>query len=564
LRPEVRRWARPAAAFLAGAAASALLFSGLPFQRRTASPAFAKEIPHLVAAAARDVHTYRALFDIVERNFRPGVPERRFEGSVWFGAPEVFGAEIHDRTAYPAPSWPRNDVGLAVDGSRWSIWSPPNCPGNAVPPCESIYRSVRGREPFDGDAPLPTDIVVPIGALAGTDRVEVLGRSELLGRRVVTIALPYRDATPLFAYLHAAGSWRPFFPSDRVVASLDAETWFPLAYEVRASASPLRQRWVLAHGLPTEHADERLFSVRATQFSTTGSPAAVSTPITPESRDQGFRDLPVASIADRVGYEPLTPRDLAGLRPYRAGVFEQGSRPRDEALLSFARGLTWLKTRQTRSWSEPALYGNVGTLASEVTLPNGSVAYYEPATATLGRRLSVHANGWDIYIESNLQRGELFRIAGSLPVRGKRVPDAWNVRTWAGGIVRQRVSLRDAFRAAPYALYPKRLPAGYKLAVAHVVRVSGSSGVTLYFRREGTEPDGIGVKLHQTRAAGLPPPMDPGVLVLSLRGSTARYSPERGELEWIQRGVYRSLTGPSVDLRTLLDVARSLQRLEDR
>jgi hypothetical protein len=561
-RPDLRRWGRPAAAFLAGAAASAVLLSGLPFQRAQ-TPAFAKEIPQLVAAAAKDVDLYRASFEIIERNFRPEVPERRFEAEVWFGAPEIFGAEIRDRTTYPSDAWLRNDTGVAVDGSRWSIWNPAPCEKRAVPICESNFRSVRGREPFDGDALLPSDIVVPVGTLAGTDHVEVLGRGEVLHRRVLNVALPYSDATPLFAYLHAAGSWRPFFPSDRVVASLDVETWFPLAYEVRASESPQRHRWAAARGLPDESSGEKLFSVRATQFTTTGSPAVARTPTTPDTRDAGFRDVSFASIADRVGFEPLVPRDLAGLKGYRAGVFGTGSRPRDETLLSFAQGLAWLKIRQTRQWSQPTLYGNVGTLASEIVLPNGGVAYYEPATATLGRRLSIHAKGWDIYVETNLTRAELQRVAGSMPVVGERVPDAWNVRTWAGGIERQRVTLRQATRRAPYALYPTRLPYGYRLAVVHVVRTAGSDGITFYFRRDGAEPDGVGLKLHQTRADVLPPPMDPDTFVLKLEDATARYSIERSELEWVEAGVYRSLTGPSADLGTLLDVARSLSRPDD-
>jgi hypothetical protein len=42
-------------------------------------------------------------------------------------------------------------------------------------------------------------------------------------------------------------------------------------------------------------------------------------------------------------------------------------------------------------------------------------------------------------------------------------------------------------------------------------------------------------------------------------GDPARWSVERGEIEWIDDGVYRSVAAPSFDLATALQIARSLR-----
>jgi hypothetical protein len=553
-------WGRHAAAFVAGAVAAALLLGGLPMLRRGPSSALASEIPGRVAQASREVAAYRATFLIEERNFHPRVPVRRLTAAVTFRAPEEFRADVRDLTRYPTGSWPRNDIVLAMDGERWLVEGPVTCPREALPACAlegRERRAVRGREPFDDDTPLPTDVVVPVRTLAGSDRVRVAGEGEILGQPVVIVELPYRDATPLFAYLHAAGSWRPFYPLDLVRVSLDTETWFPLAYEVWPSVTPERRLWSVRNGLPDERPDAPMFRAEARSFEEQVPPdwtpratwAATAT-------DQGFRDVP---------FGPLTvaalalPADLGGLRPYRAGTFALGGRPRDEFLVSYSKGLTWLKVRQTRRWRLPELFGNIGPLAAPVRLPGGGIGYYEPATSSLGRRISIHSPQVDLYLESNLPRGELLRVAGSLPVRAEPVPRRWLVRKWPGGVIREQVSLRQAALEAPYLLLPRALPAGFRPWVAQLAREGGRTSVTAYFRRPGTELDGVGIRLHQAPGTPLPPPMDPDVLAVEVRGTIGRYSPVRGELEWVERGVYHSLGGTALDLAGLLRVAASLE-----
>jgi hypothetical protein len=545
-------WAAAAAAFVAGAVVAALVAGGLPGLRPGPSPALAAEIPERIAAASKDVLAYRAEFHLVEHGFHPRVPERRFAAEVSFRAPEAFRVRMTDLTSYPGGPWPRNDFILAVDGERWMLDTPRTCPSQALPSCAPEGRDVRtvvGRPPFDGEAALPTDIVLPVRTLAGSDRVGVVRETSVAGRDAVVVQLAFRDAVPLFDSLQAGGIWRPFFPHDRVLVSLDAESWFPLAFEVRAGDSPERGLWAERNGLPREHPGQVLLRGTAGAFETE-SITLPSVPMEGPARDLGFRETPPDDLPAVAGYDPVEPRTLEGLSPYRAGVFRGGGRPPDEVLLSYARGLSWLVIRQTGSWDGPGLFGDVGPLAERVELPGAGVAYYEPATASLGRRVAVHADGRDIALESNLSREALLRIAGSLPMRGVEAPRGWV----------EQDTLAEARHAAPFLLMPSRLPAEYRIAS---VQVDGSA-VTVHFRRPGAELDGGGIRLHQAEGIGLPPPLELEVLAVQVRGVTGRYSPIRGELEWVEDGVYRSLGGSSLagsplDLQGLLEVARSLE-----
>ena len=267
----------------------------------------------------------------------------------------------------------------------------------------------------------------------------------------------------------------------------------------------------------------------------------------------------MSQLALETGDAVLLPRDLAGLRPYRAGTFTAGGRPEDEVLLSFTRGLAWLKVRQTASWEDPYLFGDVTALAIPVELGNGGVAYYEPATATLGRRLSIHASGTDLYLETNLPRDALLRVAASIPIRGGPIPDPWLTVGWRGGTLRLQVPLDEARAEVPNLQLPSSLPPSYELWTIHLVRQGEATGAAVYFRRPGAELDGVGIRYYQAPGDGLAPPLDPDVARVRLGDAVARYSPTRGELEWVTDGAYRSLTAPTLDLATLLRVAGSVE-----
>lgn len=543
-------WGREIAAFAAAALVVALVVGGLPGARR--GPAVrASELPRLVAEASGEITAYRAVFDVVERGFSEEVPERRFEARVAFRAPERFRAEVRDRTEYPSAAWPQNDVTLAVDGDRWSLQAPVPCPREALPACAPGERrslAVRGRAPFDGDAPLPTDVVVPVKTLSGAGRLRVLDEGVVLGRPVVRVQLDLRDATPLLAFLQAGGSWRPLFPLDRVEVTLDAETWFPLGYEVRAAGGPEREAWALRNGLSSEAPGSVLLELRARSFRADLPPGWRPEVERSGAVDRGFRDATRRDLA----FEPTVPADLAGLEPYRAGF--QGR----EVVTSYARGLSWLRIRETRSWDQEALFGDVGPLAAPVRVPGGGVAYHEPPTATLGRRLAVHTAGRDLFLESNLPLDHLLEVVASMGVRGRPVPAAWRVRTLPGGTLELGAPLAQAVQAFPDLAVPRRLPAEYRLWTLLLSRRAEGVAVTAFFRRPGGELAGVGIRLHQAEGTGLPPPTDPGALAVRVGGLVGRYSPIRGELEWVEGGVYRSLRAEGLDLDHLVAIAESL------
>lgn len=141
---------------------------------------------------------------------------------------------------------------------------------------------------------------------------------------------------------------------------------------------------------------------------------------------------------------------------------------------------------------------------------------------------------------------------------GQPAPKEWLVRREPGGIASEQLTLARAVETAPYLLLPRYLPAGYRLSVVQLVEASGVRGATLYFRRRGTEPGGSGIRVHQAAGVGLPPPVEPDVSAVALRGTGGRYSAARNELEWVEGGVYRSVAGSALDLAGLRRVAESL------
>jgi hypothetical protein len=559
--PRRRTAGSVAAAFAMGALAAAVAVGGL--LPRGPQPALAGEVPRLIAEASAQVTEYSATLHITERNFRPETPVRRFLTSVEFDAPERFRAVTRDLTEYPSASWPENNMSVEVDGGRWRLEAPRTCPRQALPTCSgggSEIREVTGREPFDADATLPTDIILPLNTLAGADRVRVAGTSEIADREVVTVQLAYRDAQPLFAFLHAGGSWRPFYPTDEVTLALDRETWFPVAYAVRAERSPERLQWAGSEGL-NDAPGEEIFEARFEDLRFTSDTEGLRGE-DPGARDAGFVDLDPATLESQAGYRPAAPAGLEGLTPYRAGVFSDPSR-KGEVLTTFTRGLGWIKIRQTPNWAEPALFGNLGPLAGPVDIPGGGTGYYEPATDRLGRRLSIHGENLDVYLETNLPADQLLEVAGALPVEGTAVPPEWSVRRWPGGIVREQLTLEEALERVPYLQVPMRRPEGYEVTAVHLVQASGVEGATLFLRRPGMEADGVGIRVHQTSYQELPPPMDPDVSLVRLGDLTARYSPSRSELEWVDRGVYRSITGGGLDLGSLVSMGQSMLASKD-
>ena len=65
--------------------------------------------------------------------------------------------------------------------------------------------------------------------------------------------------------------------------------------------------------------------------------------------------------------------------------------------------------------------------------------------------------------------------------------------------------------------------------------------------------------LTQWRSASLVPPTGGDEMGTEVRGTAGRYSPQRGELEWVESGLAVSLRSDTLGLTDLLDVARRLK-----
>lgn len=559
LRPRRRfvTLAPAVAALLVGAVVGSLIVGG-PFRRPEEQAAIAAaQITDGIARAASRLSDYEATFQITEHHFADDVAVRELSMSVWFAAPEQFRLDVTDHTAYPTRHFTPTDLQLVVNGSTWYSSGPAPCQFAQCPPKETV---VTNRVPFSSTSPTPTDLVLPVTTLADADQLTVLGSGTVLGRRAIEVELPFERAAPLFPFLALGGSWRPFFPNDHVDLWLDARDWFPLRWTVYPAAGPERDQWALRFGLPHEPAKRPIFQVTALSLDERApTPGTFFIPQVKSAQDAGARVVDLADAPKETGFEPVTPAETDHLDLYRVVLpASDPSEPPDETLITYSKGLSWLKLGETRSWTQQGLFGPVGFHAEEVPLADGGIAYYEPATDEHGRRLSIHSAGTDLYLETNLSREDLLRVAASLPVQGIAMPEAWRVRVSPEGVT-ERASLEQIAEGLPFPLQtPTQLPEGYAFASAELVTVAGGVSANLYYQQ--TDADlGLGpIRLHLEPGGELPPAASATQSAVTVRGAEGRWTPEQGRLEWVQHGVYVSLDATGLGLEQLLAVASSL------
>lgn len=537
------------AAVSAAAAALIVLGASLPFDR-TADVAAASDITQEVRAAARVIDRYRATFQIVERGWHPDVPVRRMTAEISFRSPEDLHLEVRDRTEYPSGEWPPNDISLIATSSKWWIEEPSSCPPAALPQCASPVtwagvterRVVVDRQPFDGSSSLPTDIILPLQTLASSESFDVEGSATIAGRRAYELNLSYRHAVPLVKALQAGGAWREFHPLDPVAVWVDAETWFPLAFEVTAGTSPDRALWAERLGV-VDRPGAILLRVTATDFSEpSGAPGDIfRVPSRGLERDGGFTETTDVDVP--------APTYVAGLRPYRSGLTAEGYE-----LATYTEGMNYLKVVSgARFVSTSALQA-----AEEIQLPDGNgFAYYLPATETLGRRIDI-ITGRDgvIQLHTNLPRSELVRIAASLPTRGQAVTDR---STKGSGVTSRRVDPGRAFDVLGFAAEPQYTPTGYEVRTAmRAMAADGVRTLTVYLRQAEAEFDGLGIRIVQSAPVDFLPPSSEEFVEVRIGERIGRWAAERGELEWLDRRTYRAVSVPSLDLYTALRIAESM------
>jgi outer membrane lipoprotein-sorting protein len=561
-RPLLRRirLAPVAAALAVGLVAGSVAVGG-PWQRPEGLSVDAAEVTRGVASAATTLSAYQARFAVTEYHFSPDVPVREFSMNVWFQAPERFRLDVVDHTQYPSNDVTPTDLELIVNGSSWYSVGPSACPIDVCPPAPTV---VENRVPSSSATPAPTDLILPVTSLADANQLKVVGNGSVLGHPAIEVRLPFERAEPLFPFLSLGGSWRSFFPDDQVDMWLDAKSWFPLSYTVYPAAGRERDEWALRFGLPDESPQQPIFQVAALSVDQEPPPAGTfRIPGTKGVRDQAARPVSISQASRETGFQPVQPAELDGLALYQVVLppaTPAEAKPQ-QTLITYSKGLVWLKLGETRGWTSNTLYGPVGLQAQEVSLANGSIAYYEPATADQGRRLSIHAAGTDLYVETNLSRDKLLHLAGSLPVTGIPIPAAWAVRRSPEGVT-ERVTLAQAAAQMPITILlpaSEALPAGYEVASAEIVRLHEDTALNVYFQQRDTDLGTGPIRLHEEVAKKLPPASSAAQSEVEVRGVMGRWTSDRNQLEWVEQGVYLSLDAGGLSLADLLAVAESLE-----
>jgi hypothetical protein len=478
---------------------------------------------------------------------------------VAFLSPQRFRLQVDDRTDYPSSSWTPTDLLFIQDVTASFTSGPSGCPGDLPEGVCPRTRATTSRvSEYSAAAPVPADLVLPIATFGSSRGFQVLDRERIDGRDAVRLSLSFERAAPLFPFLRIGGTWRPFFDRDRVLLWLDARSWLPVRMVVYPSLSRERREWELRYGRAVESPDAPILDVR--MDSDSGEPPDASLfriPGAPAPASPRLDDLPA-----RIGYAPATPGDTGGLELVSIVLPTASAPVTPSSLLVYADGLDYLKVAERRDWKGPGPFGPVDAVAQQVSLDEGGVAYYEPAGEGYGRRLAIHTSTADLFLETNLSRERLLTIASSLAVRGRALPPSWR-HLGSRGVKVERIGVGEALATASLpASLPERLPEGYVVASAELSKVGAAiEGVTLYLRQLDTDAAGEPVTLHVEQDTGLPPPSSSAQSRIRFAGVHGRWTPNRSQLEWVDRGAYHSLQG-ELGLRALLEIASAVAEVE--
>lgn len=530
-RPAPRRAAAlaPAAAVFAVAALIGALLGGLLAPARVV----AAELPERLRATQAALTGLSARLEVTERGWHPEVPVRTYRGELRYRAPESLLLRLDDTSAYPSDGWVRNDVTLVVDGARAWARAPLPCPPAAQPGCTAPprTRAVERREPFADAGPLPLDLVLPVRSFALGGPATDLGRRAIDGRDAVGVEVGVAQVAPLLDAVVGRGNWRGLHPADRAELWLDRSALVPLEVLVRPAASAERARWAAANGY-ADPAGVPVLEVRldALEINPAGTAPLPPAPPGAAVRDGGFVDGPDG--APRPAWLP------AGMRPHRTGrTAPLPGAPQVDAV-SYSDGRAWVKVRATRDWRGGRLFGGLGAVVRRVALPGAGTAY----VAEGGARVALHGGDVDIVVTGSLAAEDLLRVAASLGVAGRPVPAGWAEASTA--------SLERAAAALPGLLVAGEL-AGF-----------GSPGVQVRDHSVALGYAGSGARaflLVQAPGGALGPPLDAHVLGVAVRGTAGRYTPARGELEWVEGGRVVSLRSRTLDLAELVAIAATLE-----
>lgn len=380
--------------------------------------------------------------------------------------------------------------------------------------------AVTGVEPFADGSPAPLDLVLPVAGFTGAAVPASLGSRSLDGRAAVGVRVTAAQVDALLDGLRAADRVE-VHPTDPVDLWLDREHLIPLEVVVRAAEGPDRARWAAAHDGAA--AGAVVLEARFTNVVVNDARSidGLTAPSVDGARDAGFRD------GSSSGPAPSWLPD--GIRPWRSG------RSGDIAVDTWTDGRAWLKVRSTTSWTGTHLFGDVGRAVRPLHI-GGGTAY----TAEGGNAVAVHGAGIDLVVTGSIGPDALRRVAASLPVTAQPVPATWDeAATTTLGALATRLAVLV-------------LPDGRGFS-APAARLDGDTA-TLVFAGPGERAITLATRVGNA----LTPPLDPDAVGVVVRGRDARWSPARGDLEWVESSQVWSLRTATVSLAELIVLADRL------
>lgn len=524
--PGPRNWLGVAAAFLVGV----VIGAGTVAQLRRPDPA-PVALPERVLAAQAALSGLDASLAIEEHGWHRDVPVRHYDAELRYRAPETLVLTIDDRTSYPGPAWRPNDRRLVV--SPEAVWSEarPACPVEHLPACLPSSPRVTGvADPMPFTETVALDLVVPVDSLALGGDLDPIGTRRIAGRPATGVATTAAQVRPLLDAVMGTGTWREIHPSDRVELWLDDVTFVPLDVVVRAVDDRFRADWAARRGYPDVPGD-RILRITVTDLRLDPEPGLV-VPAPPAGSDlagASFRDGPTS--LPEVSVLP------AGLTPHRTGTITLADGTPVE-VGTWTDGRAWLRLLATDAWRGERLFGGFDDVIRRVQLTSGEVLY----TGAGGTRVAVHAADLDVVVEGSLPPATLLEVAAGLDVHGEPIPSTWSEAA---------TTLSDAAAAVPGLLAPVGLE-GFGPPGARV----RDGIVTLAYVGPGERS----FLLIEEPGDALPPPRSADVVGVEVRGRPGRFTPETGELEWVEDGLVVIVRSRSVGVGELLEIAATLER----
>lgn len=492
-------------------------------------PVLAEALSRRLLTAQDSLTSMKAKVRIVERGWHDDVDTRTYTGTLNYLAPESVALHLRDTTTYPSPSWPPNDIDVVVAEARAGSRALRPCPRALQPGCLAERRTtlLTGRPPFDATTPVPLDLVMPVTSLGAHSTPHLLGVRRAAGQVQVGVRVTAAQIAPLLEGITGSGNWRSIHPADTADVWLDDATLTPRQVAVVPADDPDRRRWAASEGYD-DPAGTPVLSITFADVETNtdlnsnsfGLPAARR-----RAADAGFVQGPMEAAAVPQWLPP-------GIVSQRRG--RQGT----TLISTWSDGRAWLRVAASPQWQGGRLFGDLGEVIRRVELPAAGTAYVSAS----GRGIGLHSSSLDVAVTGSFDEATLLRVADSLGLRGVAVPRSWRESSTA--------TITAAAREMPGLLHANDIP-GF---AAPAVRID-SGVVTLAYAGAGARE----FVVVQRTGDVLTPPFDAHVVGVRVRDHDGRYTPARGELEWVEQDRTVLIRSETLGLRELLAVADLLE-----